>query len=316
MAQQNHKTTTQPTLEAVPTSTEVAPAKPRSEIEAVAHQLEQIRPKLALTLPSQIKPEQFERVVLTAINMQPALLEADRRSLFNACHRAAQDGLLPDGREGALVIYNTKDGKGEDGRDRWIKKVQWLPMVQGIIKKLRQSGEISSISARVVYEAETRPPIDDQGKIMLDADGYPLPPRFRFVIKDGMEHLTHEPMLWGERGAPVLAYATAKFKDGTVQHEPLTMADIAKIRNSSRSKDKGPWVDWFEEMMRKSALRRLSKYLPLSSEDRRTVERDDEMTDFDTQKHQAIQDIGGAATLLGAPVEDVADTGVMATEPE
>lgn len=287
MAQQNHKITQPTTLEAVPT-TEVAaaPPKPRNEIEAVAHQLEQIRPKLALTLPKQIKPEQFERVVLTAINMNPALLEADRRSLFNSCHRAAQDGLLPDGREGALVIYNTKDGKADDGRDRWIKKVQWLPMVAGIIKKLRQSGEIASVSARVVYKNEI-----EQG-------------RFKFIIADGEERLTHEPILAGDRGDAVLFYATAKFKDGTIQHEPLTLADVQKIRNASRAKDKGPWVDWFEEMGRKSALRRLAKYLPLSAEDRRTVERDDDLTDFDTQKHAAIQDLSGAAALLGAPAED------------
>lgn len=290
--------TTQPTPSTGPNGNG---EKPKTEIQAFAFQLEQVRPKIALTLPSQIKPEAFERVCLTAVNMQPGLLAADRRSLFNSCYRAAQDGLLPDGREGALVIFNTKEGKDEQGRDRWIKKVQWMPMVYGIIKKLRQSGEIAAISSRMVYEAETKPPVDEHGRVILGDDGQPLPPRFRFVIKDGVEQLTHEPMLWGERGPAVLSYATARFKDGTVQHEPLTMKDIEKIRKASRSAEKGPWVDWFEEMARKSAVRRLSKYLPLSAEDRRVVERDDELTDFETQKRDAIQNIGDATALLAAP---------------
>ena len=259
-------------------------------MQAVVYQLQQIRPQIALTLPTQIKPESFERVIITAINRTPALLQADRRSLFNACHAAAQDGLLPDGREGALVIFKSKV-KDEQGREKWIDKVQWMPMVFGIIKKLRQSGEIAAVSARVVYAEEVK-----QGK-------------FKFIVDEGIERLTHEPILVGERGEPVLVYATARFKDGTVQNEPLTMADVEKVRKVSKSKDKdgnsyGPWKDWFEEMARKAAIRRLSKYLPLSAEDRRTVERDDEPTDFEVQKQAAIQDIGGAAALLGAPDEE------------
>lgn len=257
--------------------------KPKTEIQAFAFQLEQVRPKIALTLPSQIKPEAFERVILTAINMQPALLGADRRSLFNACHKAAQDGLLPDGREGALVIFG--------------KQVVWMPMTYGIIKKLRQSGEIAAVSARVVYANELA-----QGK-------------FTFIIEDGQEKLRHEPILTGERGEPALVYASVRFKDGTVQHEPLTMTDIEKIRKVSRAARSGPWVDWLEEMMRKSAVRRLSKYLPLSAEDRRTVERDDELTDFEVQKHAAIQNIDTATVLLGAPDEETSQTSQPAPEP-
>jgi len=83
----------------------------------------------------------------------------------------------------------------------------------------------------------------------------------------------------------------------------MTKTDVEKIRKASRSSDKGPWVDWEEEMWRKCPIRRLSKYLPLSAEDRRMVERDDELTDFEVQKHAAIQNIGDATALLGAPEE-------------
>ena len=253
-----------------------------------------MRPQFSVSLPKHISPERFERTVLTAMNNNPDLLSADRRSLFNACSKSAQDGLLPDGREGALVIFKDRAGK---------KLVTWMPMIAGIIKKVRQSGEIISLGARIVYQAETV-------SAGLGPDGKPIPPRFRFLIKDGVETIEHEPMLWGERGPMVLVYAFAKHKGGTVEYEPLTLADVNKIKSVSRAKDKdgkptGPWRDWYEEMAKKSAIRRLSKRLPVSSEVMATLDRDDEPTEFSRLKHEA-QNISDAAAQFSAPaaIED------------
>lgn len=286
-------TKTQPQDTPPPAKQELAP------IRAIHQGLEKMTPNLALALPKHIPVERFKRTVLTALNLNPDLIGADRRSLFNAATKAAQDGLLPDGREGALVIFREKDKT----TGSFNKKVQWMPMVFGIIKKLRQSGEIVSITAHVVYKNEF-----DQA-------------RFRYVIDEGVERLSHEPILVGERGPAVLVYASAKFKDGTVQHEPLTMEDIAKARKVSKTGDKeyGPWTLWTDEMMRKTAIRRLSKYLPLSAEDRRALDRDLAETDFEEQKQEAIeaakQSVAAAAMLAG-PVDDVidAETGEVAEE--
>jgi len=269
-----------------------------------------MRPQFKVSLPSHITAERFERTVLTAMNNNPDLLTADRRSLFNACSKSAQDGLLPDGREGALVIFKDRTGK---------KLVTWMPMIAGIIKKVRQSGEIVSLGARIVYQAETV-----SGGLGLD--GKPIPPRFRFLIKDGVETIEHEPMLWGERGPMVLVYAFAKHKGGTVEYEPLTLADVNKIKSVSRAKDKdgkptGPWRDWYEEMAKKSAIRRLSKRLPVSSEVMAALDRDDEPTEFSRLKHEA-QNITEAAAQFSAPaIEDhrpdtgeIIDAEVTATE--
>lgn len=231
----------------------------------------QRREDFAPSLPSHIAPERFERVVLTAVNLNPDLLKADRRSLYNACAKSASDGLLPDGRDGALVIFNTKDGDG------WIKKVQWMPMVAGIIKKARQSGEIASLGARIVYQNEI-----DQG-------------RFAHKVIDGIPKVDHDPILWGDRGKPVLVYSFVQFKDGMVDFEFLHADDVAKIRNVSRSKDKGPWKDWEEEMWKKSAIRRHAKRLPISSELFDTIARDDEGTEFQHQRAEAETAILAAA---------------------
>ena len=69
----------------------------------------------------------------------------------------------------------------------------------------------------------------------------------------------------------------AKLKDGSIEVEVLKPADIEKIRGVSRSKDKGPWVDWWEEMAKKSSIRRLSKRLPLNTDLDDLIRRDDSL---------------------------------------
>src|SRR5687768_9095425 len=102
-----------------------------------------MRQQIKMALPSHISVEKFERVATTAVQTNPDLLnpqKVDRRSLFGALVRAAQDGLLPDGREGAIIPF-----KG---------KAAWMPMVAGIMKKVRNSGEIASWDAFPVFEKD------------------------------------------------------------------------------------------------------------------------------------------------------------------
>jgi recombinational DNA repair protein RecT len=182
-----------------------------------------------------------------------------------------------------LVIFNTKE-KDAEGKDRWIKKVQWMPMVAGIIKKARQSGEISALGARIVYENEI------------------AQNRFTHKVVDGVPKVDHEPLLWGDRGKPVLVYSFVQFKDGSTDFEFLHRDDVMKIRNVSRAKDSGPWKDWEEEMWKKSAIRRHAKRLPISSELFDAIARDDEMTEFERQRQEAESAMLSAAKRqLSAP---------------
>ena len=229
--------------------------------EAFRTQLLKMDREFALALPAHIPKERFMRVVLTAVNASPDLLTANRRSLFESAMKAAQDGLLPDGREGAFVVYRTKE-KFENARgvleERWIQKVQWMPMIAGILKKVRNSGEISTIVARVVYAGD----------------------KFRHWIDDDGEHIEFEASDDHDNSVVRKVFAMAKLKDGSIEVEALTPADIEKIRNVSRAKDNGPWVDWWDEMAKKSALRRLAKRLPLSSDADDLIRRDDELYDL------------------------------------
>jgi recombination protein RecT len=200
--------------------------------------------QLRMALPSHVSVDKFQRVTMTAIQSTPALLDADRRSLFGAIVKAAQDGLLPDGREGALVIFKGKHGA----------QVQWMPMVAGILKKVRQSGELASIDAQLVHEAD------------------------RFTYRPGIDEVPiHEPDWFGERGKVVGAYAVARLKTGAACVEIMSRQQIEQVRSVSRARDNGPWLAWWGEMARKTVVRRLAKRLPMSTDIEAEFERDETM---------------------------------------
>lgn len=233
-------------------STEITP------MEAMRGTLVKMQPEFAAALPPQIPVEKFIRTTLTAVQMNPELLGADRRSLLGACMKAAQDGLLLDGREAAPVIFNTKEGK----------KVQYMPMVGGILKKIRNSGELSSISAQVVYDKD----------------------HFEYELGDN-ESITHKPFLGEDRGKPIAVYAVAKTKDGAIYREVMSVSDVEKVRSASRAGKFGPWVDWWDEMAKKTVIRRMAKRLPSSADLDQVIANDNEASGFVQQPARAPIDI-------------------------
>lgn len=196
------------------------------------------------TLPAHISPKKFLRAAVSAVQNTPDLQEAEVPSIITACQKAAVDGLILDGREAALVVFNKKVG------NKWEKHAQYMPMVAGILKKARNSGLIAAISAHVVYAN--------------DAFDYEL----------GLEpKLTHKPIIDGEPGELRCCYAIAKLKDGSTQFEVMTKTQIYKILMASKAgwdaqknQPKGIWKAWEDEMWRKTVLKRLAKYLPSSSD--------------------------------------------------
>ncbi len=204
-----------------------APKKPIEEVRGILTNME---PEFKKTLPAHVPPEKFVRVCVTAAQNNPDLLTADRTTLYGACMKCATDGLLPDGREAALVIFGGK--------------VQYMPMVAGILKKVRNSGELASIAAHVVHKKD----------------------RFKFTLGDD-EKIEHEtPPLDEERGEPIGAYAVALLKDGSRIREVMTLSEIEKVRAVSRAGQGGPWKAWWGEMAKKTVIRRLSKRLPMSTD--------------------------------------------------
>lgn len=216
-----------------------------TQIEQLRKQLSAMSGEFAAALPSHIKPERFQRVVMTVVQQQPELLSADRRSLLAACTRCAADGLIPDGREAALVTFRARDGL----------RVQYMPMLAGLLKRMRNSGEIVALNVQVVYERD----------------------EFVWRPSDLDAPIMHRPPPLGtDRGKPIGAYAIAKLRDGSLMAEVMDRNEIERVRAASRAKDSGPWMAWWDQMARKTVLRRLAKYLPMDAETAALVQHDAE----------------------------------------
>ena len=209
----------------------------------IENQLAERVTEFAEALPSHIKPEHFQRATLTALQQNPKLIEVDRRSLFTALKRCAQDGLIPDGREAVLVIYSDRE-RGS--------VAQYQPMVAGIRKLVLQSGEITRFEQAVICEGD----------------------EWDYELGD-TPHIKHKPAL-DNRGKPILAYSVAQFRDGTLSRDVMTVAEIEKRRDVSRSQRGGPWVDWWNEMACKTVAKHHAKMLPMWVEARTALARDDD----------------------------------------
>lgn len=234
-------------------------ARPRDELVTLNQQLTTRADQFRMVLPNHISVEKFQRTILTAVQNDPELLNADRQSFLLACMKCAQDGLLPDKREAALVIF--KENKQVGGQWETRLLVQYMPMVYGLRKKILQSGEVSDIQTSVVYRQDV-----ENGA---------------FYYEEGTNRtLRHKPdMLAGPYSDDdvVGAFSMAWMKDGTVSFEVMRRWEIDKVREKSQTgatktkrgeprKPSGPWVEWFSEQCRKTVLRRHSKSLPMSGD--------------------------------------------------
>ena len=238
-------------------------------VQAFNKSLSNMRPEFKKALPPQVTPEKFERVCATAIQNNPKLLDADRRTLFGAMTKAAQDGLLPDGRECALVMFG--------------KEVQYMPMVAGIMKKVRNSGEITNWSVHVVREGDI----------------------FDYDLGDE-ERITHKPAR-KDRGEVIGAYSIVTLTGGEKSREYMDTSEIEAVRSRSRAKDSGPWKTDYAEMCKKTVIRRHSKRLPMSTDLDEFIRRDDELTE--------LEPLPATATPVPTPLRPTRLAAVVGAEP-
>jgi recombination protein RecT len=215
--------------------------------------------KVKQALPSGLSADRFTRCVITAIQANPGIVEGEKSSLYSAIVQAAQAGLNLDGKEAALVIFNTKQGNG------WIKKIQFMPMVGGIIKRLGHAGV--TVDTQVVYAND----------------------EFELEYGDN-PRIVHKPPKFGQdRGEMIGAYAICKTKDGDVYREVMDRSQIEAVRAQSRAADSLMWTKFASEGWRKTVLRRCSKRIPVLDDlTQRTMDADDKTFQFDTVAENEI----------------------------
>ena len=219
----------------------VADMKPK---EQIAYLLNQKKGELAKMLPKTLSIERLLKVAQIAATTTPALAKCDVPSLVGAIGQCAQMGLEPNTVLGHayLVPFNVKR-KDANGAERWVNSVQVIIGYKGLIDLARRSGQIVSIAAHEVCES-------DHFELVYGLD----------------EKLNHTPAM-GERGKVIGFYAVAKLKDGGYSFEFMSVHQVQEIMKATQSKGGyGPWKEHFVEMGRKTVIRRLAKYLPLSIE--------------------------------------------------
>ena len=248
----------------------VAPKSKTNEIvkNAVSGEQEAIKSYL----PAHISYERFVANCNYCLRQNPDLMACTKDSLAQAFVQSARDGLVPDGREAAIIVYNKKRG------NNWIKVAQFQVMIDGLLKKIRQSGSVSRIDAKIVYEG-------DQFEYFFDVDG---------------EHLMHRPNLSDQNIRTKenfkCVYAVAKTTNGEVLVEVMAPQDIEKVMRSSKGaidKKTGElypgsvWDTWWDRMTIKSVLHRLGRRLPNSAEILGSIESDIQIKSFEEQRGDA-----------------------------
>lgn len=215
----------------------------RNPIAVFKEQFETVVSEIPST-PDMPREKMFSAAVI-AVTKTPDLLYADRASLFQSIRQCASDGLMPDGREAHLQIYNTK--VKIDGVDKWIKKVQYNPMVWGITKRVLNSGKIINFWAEVVCEGEN----------------------YSVVYENGCRQPLHDydPMVRSDK--IIGAYAVAVNKSSLIELETLDERELTKIKAAAKTSK--VWDTWPAEKAKVAAMRRLAKRLPLASEDKEII---------------------------------------------
>ena len=235
--------------------------QPAPRKDDVASLLERSRLQIARALPKHMNGDRLARIALTEIRKNPALGECDPLSFLGAVIQCAQLGLEPGsglGHAYLIPFNNRKNG---------IKEVQFIPGYRGLIDLARRSGQVETVSARIVREKDT----------------------FEFQYGDE-ERIIHIPFagLEEDAGRITHAYAIARLKGGGLQREVMTRAQIDAVRDRGNSNP--VWESDFDEMARKTVVRRIAKYLPLSPDLGTALQQDDAAYKGDSQENYKIID--------------------------
>ncbi len=233
---------------------------PKEKVANIRDLLQKTQGQIALALPKHMTADRMLRVVMTEVQKTPKLLECKPMSLIAAVVQASQLG-LEVGVQGHAYLVPYGD------------QVTLIPGYRGLIELARRSGQILDIEARVVHAKD------------------------EFDFEFGLNaSLRHKPNMKDEDPGPVVAaYAVARMAGGATHFEVMSVRELNAIRNKSKASKVGPWVDYTEEMYRKTAARRLCKWIPTSIELMTAMDLDNKVEAGLPQDLETIIDVPGEA---------------------
>lgn len=202
--------------------------------------IQAMEPQIRKALPSVITPERFTRMVLTALSSTPKLQTCTPQSFLGAMMQAAQLGVEPNTPLGQayLIPYGNV--------------CQFQLGYKGLIDLAYRSGEVSSIQAHEVHENDIF--------------------EYEYGLDPKLKHIPAQK----DRGNVIMYYAVLKLKNGGVGFEVMSREDVETFaRKKSKAFNNGPWQTDFDEMAKKTVLKKVLKYAPLKTEFARAVATDE-----------------------------------------
>jgi len=220
-----------------------------------------MREQFARALPKHLAPERFARIAITALTRTPKLQECTKESVMKCLLDCSAMGIEPDNRKAYLIPY---------GRECTL-----IVSYMGLVELIRRSGDVVSIRAETVCEKDLFEWVDGQ--------------------------VSHRINWREDRGEVQAVYAEAIMKSGEKQTAVMTKAEVEAIRKKSKAGNSGPWVEFWSEMAKKTAVRRLSKMLPLASEIMEQVSKDDDQFTMRNVTRQPLLQVDPFAKALPEP---------------
>ena len=213
--------------------------------------VESMTSELAKLIPAERELTFFQREIMTYFAMSEPLMEAlqTERGIITgrlAVMKAAQ-ALTPDGRNAHFIAYRNKKG----GFD-----INYQIDYKGYVKLMIDSGKVKKVFSDVVCEN------DD----------------FEWSFGEVTRHIID---FKRPRGKVILYYSAAVLTNGETQCEKMTVENVNAIRQRSKSPNAGPWVTDFEEMAKKSVIRKMSKLMDVSPKFEAAVK-------FDNEEYQIV----------------------------
>lgn len=203
----------------------------------VSAYLKKNREVIMKSLPEGFNFDRMCRVVVNAIYTTPELAKCSAESLFLSTVRAFSLGLEPNGTcgEGYLVpFWNSQKS---------CLEAQFMPGYRGLQALARRSGEIAEIYSKVVCRNDI------------------------FDVEEGTERkIIHKPDYKTDRGESICYYAVFRTKSGNIDFEVMSQKEIERVHASSKAGEGGPWSTWYDEMAKKTVMKRLLKRAPMSVE--------------------------------------------------
>jgi len=233
-------------------------------LRSVSDLLTKARPQIESVATKAISAERLIKVALLAMSKNQLILDCSTESLVLCLMQSAQVGLEPNGRDAALVPYFNKKTKRYEA--------QFQTMYRGQVKLIVRGSEYRHIEAVAVFEKD------------------------EFGYERGLEPaLAHRPSLEGDAGPLTHVYMIARPSDpntppGLHPFEVMTKAQVEHVRKKSKNASRGPWVDDYPEMAKKTVINRGCKLLDLHEDAREQLDKADEI-EFEYMPPEATKEI-------------------------